>query len=276
MSSNVQLAKPYTGFPKSAAYVLVEPKLDGYRLVAYVDARGDVELESRQGNAVRNLDHIKAQLKRMGFRNRMVDGEIIVRGKWTATALVKKRNLTAADRHALLHDTVFHVFDVLERGDQRPQTKRRAELVRRVGRGSRNVKLVPQYKARNDREVRKLYRSFLAKRNEGAIVKLPDAPYRLTRSSAWLKIKPTRTIDAKIVGAVEGKGMMRGKLGAWKTVLRSGKRVNAIGGTHAQRAAWWKRRQAYVGKWIEIVVARQKDVSEARDARMLRFRDDLN
>lgn len=283
MTSKLQLAHTYKSFPRGTSHVLVEPKLDGYRLAAFIKGSGPsarVIFETRQGNRepfTTNLKFIGDQLLKMGFRDGMlVDGEIIVKD-WNSTGLVKRKSLSPADRAKLEATAVYWVFDVVDGDAPQPLEVRRSSISGKVGRGSKNVKLVPQYTARNDEDVQRLFRKFLAEGYEGAIVKLPGTRYEKRRSTSWLKIKQHKTFDVKITGREEGTGRLRGSLGALVGVLRNGKKVKmGTGLTDALRAKLWRMPlRDLVGQWVEVK-SQKSDVSDARHPVFVRFREDLN
>jgi DNA ligase-1 len=67
----------------------------------------------------------------------------------------------------------------------------------------------------------------LAGGHEGVMVKRLDAPYAAgRRGSAWLKVKPSRTLDLVILGAEWGSGRRRG----WLSNLHLGARDAEHGG----------------------------------------------
>jgi DNA ligase-1 len=275
----LQLAKPYTRFPV-VPFVFTEPKVDGYRLVAVIKD-GRVAFYSRQGNAepyTRNLAaNVGRQLLATGLRDAVVDGELLVDGAWGTTALAKKVRLTPAEQARLAKGAVFYAFDLLSggRGDQ-PLTTRRARLVAALRRGGKNLRVLPQTRARSDAEVQAQARKYLAAGFEGAMVKLPDAPYAFSRSSNWLKLKPVKTLDMRITGFQRGTGKYANVLGALVGTLRNGTKVKVgTGITDAQRRDWWKRQTKLKGKWIEIAVQGHTKVAAARHPRFVRFRADL-
>ncbi len=49
---------------------------------------------------------------------------------------------------------------------------------------------------------------------EGLVLRAPLSPYRATRSSLMLKVKPRNDREAKVIGYTEGKGRHAGRMGA--------------------------------------------------------------
>lgn len=268
-------------FPRGGrddAYVLVEPKIDGYRLLA-VARGGRIELHSRKGRTepqTTNLAHIAAQLRARGLRDGdVVDGEILVRD-WNGTALIKKKSPTPAERAALQKHAIFAAFDYVTRaGAGQDQVARRRALARLIGRGTKNVKLLPQFTARSHAEVLKLYARLRKEGHEGAMIKRPSALYRPgARVASWLKLKHEETGDGRVVGVRRGTGKDAKWLGA--LVVRVGKLDVRVGSgfTNAQKAQLWRDRAKILGKVVEFTWNKRPKKGSTRPATFVRMRTD--
>lgn len=261
-------------FPRTG-HVLVEPKIDGYRLLA-IARGGKIVLSSREGLTepqTTNLAHIVAQLRGLGLRDGVVDGEILVKD-WNGTALIKKKHLTPADRATIEKHGVFAVFDYVTAagGDQ---VARRRALERFVGRGTRHIKVLPQFVARTHADVLKLYKQMRAQGHEGAMVKRPDALYRPgARVATWLKLKHEETTDGRIVGVRRGTGKDAKWLGA--LVVRVGKHEIRVGSgfTNKLKAQLWRDRTKIIGQVVEFKWNGRPKKGSTRPATFLRLRVD--
>lgn len=271
----VQLAGKYTGYPAGVPYVIVEPKIDGWRLAAFIKD-GKVTFSTRQGNTqpmTQNLAFIGDQLLRMGFKKGMVDGEIIVDGNWNATAMIRKDNPTAAERQKIEQSAVYCVFDYTDEQQHLTQIERTTRVHKLVGRGSKNVRALPSWKCTNDTQVREVFDRMIKEGYEGVIVKSPTAVYVQRRTNNWMKIKEFATQDAKIVGFVEGKGRLAGTLGYFVATLRNGKQVKVGSGPSDKlRNQVWANKKAFLGKWIEVKM--QKSAAHPT-ATFVRMREDI-
>jgi DNA ligase-1 len=116
---------------------------------------------------------------------------------------------------------------------------------------------------------------------EGIMIKDLDAPYECKRSSAWMKWKPTITVDLNITGFEEGTGRNAGRLGA---IICEGVdndrtiRVNVGSGlSDDDRDRYWHARNNLLGHLVEVqadaVTQNQDGTYSLRFPRFLRFRD---
>lgn len=73
--------------------------------------------------------------------------------------------------------------------------------------------LVPRVRTADVDQARAFFARALAMGHEGLMAKDPDAPYEAgARGRAWLKIKPTQTLDLVVLAAEWGSGRRRGRL----------------------------------------------------------------
>jgi bifunctional non-homologous end joining protein LigD len=194
-----------------------EPKLDGYRTLAFLQD-GQVSMRSRRGlELAKTFPGLAAELGRQGV-SMVLDGEIVAfdeSGKPSFNALQNRfqlkteRDIAAAERST---PVVFYAFDLLhfDGVDLRKAayTDRRRYLAQCLL-PSPLVQLV--HAAEDGIE---LYRAALASGFEGVIGKRKDSRYEAgKRSSAWLKVKSTTSGDFVVGGYTKGKGA-RAPLGA--------------------------------------------------------------
>jgi bifunctional non-homologous end joining protein LigD len=196
-----------------------EPKLDGYRVLAFVE--GDkVRLRSRRGlELVATFPRLAEELRQQaGGGSLILDGEIVALGadgKPSFNALQNRFQLKSAvdiataDRNV---PTLFFAFDLLYFAGidlrRRPYEERRRYLAQCLMPSA----LVQLVHADEDGEA--LHAAALASGFEGVIGKRKDSKYEAgKRSPAWLKVKPTHSADFVIGGYTKGKGS-RGALGS--------------------------------------------------------------
>jgi bifunctional non-homologous end joining protein LigD len=196
-----------------------EPKLDGYRVLAFVDA-GKVRLRSRNRlDLAADFPAVAAELGAQQVRSMILDGELVAfdaSGKPSFAAIQNRAGTRGAN-------AVFYCFDVLhfEGIDLRncAYADRRRYLAQCLL-PSAHVQLVH---AENDGIA--LYEASLASGLEGVVGKRTDSVYEAgRRSGAWLKVKATTTDDFVVGGFTRGKGG-RAALGALLVGRWDGKRL---------------------------------------------------
>jgi bifunctional non-homologous end joining protein LigD len=196
---------------------LFEPKLDGYRVLAFV-RDGEVKLRSRRGlDLTPAFPQIAAELARQSA-NMILDGEVLAldaAGRPSFKALQNRallktpREIAAAERDT---PAILYCFDLLHFAgiDLRPAPygDRRRYLVQCLL-PSAHVQCVH---AAEDGVA--LHAAALAQGFEGVMAKRRDSRYEAgRRSTAWLKIKPTHSAEFVIGGYTLGRGA-RASLGA--------------------------------------------------------------
>jgi len=210
-----------------------EPKLDGYRVLAFVKG-ADVRLQSRRG-----LDYtpffpdIAAELAAHPAGQMIVDGEIVALGadgRPSFNALQNRAQLksaaeiTAAQRAS---PVVLVCFDLLHfvglNLRSAPYLDRRRYLAQCLLPGA-HLQLVH---ASDNAE--QLYEAALEHGFEGIVAKRLDSPYREgRRSSDWLKLKAGKSGEFLIGGYTRGNGA-RAPLGALLLGYRDGKTLRYAG-----------------------------------------------
>lgn len=256
--------------------VLVEPKLDGVRVLVAVTDEG-VQFFSRAGKEFTSFDHLKPTIEQAGYAGVIIDGEV-VSGSFNATvSSVRKKGTEATD--AVLHAFDIVNFDTFKSG-QRPVVGyeyRRADLhafVRACD--SDNVRQSEATVANSHAEVMDLYADYRSRGFEGAMVKTPQHPYEYKRSKHWLKIKAEESVDVPVVDMFEGTGKYENMLGGF-VVNHNGKKVRVGGGfSDAQRDEFWNECSLhdFKGRLIEVEYHEETPDGSLRHPRFKRFRDD--
>jgi bifunctional non-homologous end joining protein LigD len=204
--------------PFNHAEWMWEPKLDGYRVLAFIDERG-VKLRSRRGLELGGaFPALVAEIGKQAARGMILDGEIVAfdaSGKPSFAALQNRvqlkteREIAAADRTS---PAVFYCFDLLYFAGidlrKAPYRERRRYLAQCL----LPSPLAQLVHASEDGIA--LHAAALANGFEGVIGKRKDSRYEAgRRSPSWLKIKPTQSADFVVGGYTKGKGS-RAPLGA--------------------------------------------------------------
>jgi bifunctional non-homologous end joining protein LigD len=209
-----------------------EPKLDGYRVLAFIDERG-VKLRSRRGLELSaKFPRLVAELGKQDARGMILDGELVafdanVKPSFAQlqdrAQLKTDREIAAADENV---PVVFFCFDLLYFAGidlrKSPYSDRRRYLAQCLLPSPR-VQLVHAAEDGIAMQVAALANGF-----EGVVGKRKESRYEAgKRSTSWLKVKPTHSADFVVGGYTRGKGS-RAPLGAllvgyWDSTQLSGK-----------------------------------------------------
>src|SRR2546428_3930041 len=176
--------------------LVYEPKYDGIRAIAEIDAKRGVTLWSRLGNEkTHQFPEITSALQKWARKLKepvVLDGEIVaLDGKGEPTGFQQLQGRIHVASAAPSDNVAFIAFDVLVRGrsDLRdlPLVERRAILERLFGRtGSPLLRISAM--ERGDR--RALYKEALDHGWEGLIAKRADSQYKSgKRTPDWRKLK---------------------------------------------------------------------------------------
>jgi bifunctional non-homologous end joining protein LigD len=206
-----------------------EPKLDGYRVLAFIDEKG-VKLRSRNGlDLAKHFPSLAAELAKQGAGSMILDGELVAfdgAGKPSFGALQERaqmkseREIAAADESM---PVAFCAFDLLHFAGvdlrKAPYQDRRRYLAQCLMPSPR-VQLVHAF----DDGVA-LHAAAVENGFEGVIGKRKASRYESgRRSSSWLKVKPTRSADFVVGGYTSGKGA-RSALGSVLVGYWDGKKL---------------------------------------------------
>ena len=272
---------------------LLEPKLDGVRVITIINAQDRTVVQySRNGKVLENFTHITAALEKnidLFDRSWVVDGEMV---SSSFQALMKqvhrKDDVQAGDARLMIFDIL--PLSEFQKGKSVMGQKRRSALLRslkpvfdKVG----NIDIIEQTEVDLDSYVGELqFKEFnkdaIDRGFEGIMIKDPDAVYECKRSTSWLKQKPFIEVSLAVVAVEEGTGKNEGRLGA---IICEGEddgkqiRVNVGSGfTDNQREEFWSGKDDLVGQIVEVRADAttknqdSEDVYSLRFPRFLRFR----
>lgn len=219
--------------PRSDPQWLYEPKLDGYRVIAFVQG-GNVRLVSRRGiDYTSYFPEVVADLAAQAADAMVLDGEIVAldaAGKPSFNALQNRAQLKAPGEIAAAQrqsPVVLVCFDLLHFAGLNlraaPYVYRRRWLSQCLL-PSAHLQLI-----HCSDDAQKLYEASLAAGFEGIVAKHEDSPYQPgKRSSAWLKVKAVQTAEFVVGGHTKGKGA-REPLGALLLGYWSGGKLHYAG-----------------------------------------------
>jgi DNA ligase-1 len=273
---------------------LVEPKLDGVRVLTVVDYESrTVTMYTRNGKELVNFPHIvKAFEDNMDnfARSYVFDGEVISNSfQDLMTQVHRKSDVQAQDAKLMLFDVVPLVE--FKAGESIMGQRRRSAFLRenfsKIFADSGCIELVPQKEFdldifTDEIEFKDYNKAMVEAGYEGIMIKDPNGKWEGKRSTAWLKQKPFCEYSLTVTQVEEGTGRNVGKLGAvvCEGVDDDKKIVVNVGSgfTDEQRREFWEAKDSLIGQVVEVradAATRSQDSEDCwslRFPRFLRFR----
>ena len=195
-----------------------EPKLDGYRVLAFITA-GKVTLRSRNGlDLTPSYPTIAAELAAQPVQPMILDGEIVAfeNGRPSFNAMQRRSQLSTEREIAEAEQTlptVFYAFDILHllgmnlRGATYEDRRRYLNQCL--------IPLAHVQPVHTETDGYALYQASIAAGLEGIVSKKADSAYEPGRRSPfWLKVKAVQSAEFVIGGFTAGEGHRRDAFGA--------------------------------------------------------------
>ena len=269
---------------------LVEPKLDGVRVLTVVDYESrTVVMYTRNGKELVNFPHIiKAFEDNMDNwgRSYVFDGEVISNSFQDLMKQVhRKSDVQAQDARLMLFDIV--PLAEFKAGASVMGQKRRSAFLRenfsKLFADSGCIDIIAQREFdldvfTDEIEFKDYNKQMVAEGFEGIMIKDPNGKWEGKRSVAWLKQKPFIEVSLAVIETEEGTGRNVGKMGALVCEgTEDGKliRVNVGSGfTDKDRDEFWSCKVD--GQVIEVradaITQNQDGTYSLRFPRFMRFR----
>ena len=267
---------------KMTGEVLVEPKLDGVRVVVICDVdKDEVKLFSRNGKELSNFPKILQQFDEMLDQmpeSMVFDGEVMSEDFQTLMREIHRKGGAKTD------DAILNVFDCLPLEDFKEGACSttlidRKKILDNYDFGS-NIRLVENVKINlSEEDGQKQFADYnklcIDKGYEGIMVKPVNGIYECKRSSLWLKVKPFIEVSLTVKDVEEGTGRNVGKLGA---LIVEGKddgkfiKTNVGSGlTDTDRETFWKAKDKLIGQVVEVRADQITQNQDSKDEWSLRF-----
>jgi DNA ligase 1 len=278
---------------KIAGKKLLEPKLDGVRVITIVNAANKTAtMYSRNGKVLENFGHITAAIE---ANIELFDRSIVLDGEMVSSSFQALMKQVHRKSDAETSDARLMLFDVLplsefQKGESIMGQKRRSNLLRsmkavldKVG----SIDIIPQIEVDlgsyvGELQFKQYNKDAIEAGFEGIMIKDVDAIYECKRSASWLKMKPFIEVSLTVTAVEEGTGKNAGRLGALICEGEDdGKKIQVNVGsglTDDQRAEFWNDQQDLLGQIVEIradAATRNQDSEDVwslRFPRFLRFR----
>ena len=284
---NLDTAKAMKLLPQR---MVVQYKIDGYRLNIHRPSADTVILRTRNGKVVSGYKELEqsAMSLPVGY---VYDGEVVAPELFEWIQHNAQHGMSSANRdlfsavmsHAFSKEEnkqgVFNVFDMVSLDEWRLHTSttpysQRLELMDSLVAplNLRGIMVVPTsrvyYKSNPDdlKEIVESFHGFVDIGWEGLMIKDIDAPYQWKRTKALLKMKMMDTIDLTVTDIYQGTGKYQYSLGGVYCDYKGNRLGVGSGFTDEQRHKFWKFPNYIIGKTIEVAyqsISHNKDGKES-------------
>ncbi len=257
----VMLASPFKEIDRIQFPCIAQTKLDGMRANIIIKG-GKVEVFSRNGKPMNLFGQfdVLAELVKLDM---VLDGELLVKNgeqildRKTGNGILHKAVVgTISEEEArnvsiVLWDAIL--LEGFEKGILKMEYVERLKLLKHIPK-TKVHDLVETFEVANLDEAQALFKSMLAKGQEGIILKNKHHPWENKRSKHIVKMKEVIESDMKIIGFAEGTGKASGMLGALQCENNDGTiRVDVgTGFTDEQRKDIWARREHLLNTIVTI------------------------
>jgi len=274
---------------KMVGEMLIEPKLDGVRVIVICDVdKDEVKLFSRNGKELSNFPEINKQFDEMldqMSESMVFDGEVMSDDFQTLMREIhRKGGAKTKDAKLNLFDCM-PLYNFMDGSCVEPITERKKWLDKYEF--GPNINVVESVRINlSEPDGQKQFADYnkmcIDRGFEGIMVKPVGGIYECRRSVGWLKVKPFIEVSLTVVDTEEGTGRNVGKLGALIVEGNDdGKFIKTNVGsglTDADRETYWSAKDKLIGQVVEVradaITQNQntKDEWSLRFPRFLRFR----
>lgn len=264
-----------------------QPKLDGIRCLAEIGRDRSVKLWSRKLKRFLQLPHIERALaKRFGELAFAFDTTIVLDGELYNHALkedfeiitsIVRQETEPHEQHELCQ---YHIYDVVDEARTFDERLRWLHNHLAPGFADDTLQVVETHTALSIDDLTELFEHFRKLGYEGAMARNLSGLYEQSRGSkrsyTLLKLKEFYDIDCTVIGVVEGRGKLQGKVGAFKCLTPDGVDVEVTpAATEAEKQAWFENPELWQGK---VLMTKYQGFTKDGSLRFpvgLRFRDEV-
>lgn len=255
--------------------IYADTKLDGVRcIIDYNSKNKKVNLYSRNGRLFKNYSTIENEIKELDISSIRLDSEITMGHFQNLMRTISRKD----DGIELAKDAVCNIFDV---SLNNIMFNTRLEILNGIKKiikekNLKHLKVITGKKIESEKELFDFYEEQLKNGYEGIMVKPLNGLYEYKRSYSWMKMKPTETIDIKIIDVNEGTGKYKNHLGAFVCKLPNNENIQVGSGLDDnERKEYWSNKDQLIGQIIEVKFQEwTKNKQSIRFPVFLRFRPD--
>ena len=253
------------GFDKQAKKIVypcfAQPKLDGHRCIAIIK-NGKCTLWTRTRKRYDSMPHIvKALEKRFKSESIILDGEFYNHAlepeHWEKAGFNDRfeyiGHIVRPKKPHKDHKKIqYHIFDIVSE-DSFLKREWKLDQIRTRTQKSAHLYVVQTKPVATRKDVDRRYKLFMAQGYEGIILRNAEAPYEHKRSYHLQKVKEFQDKEFKCVGIKEGKGKLRGHVGAFVCQTKKGIKFKAkMKGNHSFLKKCFKNKKLWKNKRITV------------------------
>lgn len=256
------LAQNYDKHSKKIVYpCYVQPKLDGFRCLAYYDKTDNkVHLMTRTGTIINHFISIREDLKKFfeTYPDIIIDGEIysddLTFQDIVGFVHLKDMNETKME---IMNEIKYHIFDYYDTTNDSENFNTRLKIMKSLfkkNKVKKNIKLVSTYSIEKQEEIKEYMEEFLKQNYEGIIIRNYESKYEKGKRSYGLqKYKNFFEAEYEIIGAKEAEGNDKGTV-IWVCINEDGKEFSVRPkGTREERKKYYDNHQNYIGKKLTVI-----------------------
>ena len=261
----------------------VQPKLNGSRCVAEFKD-GKTVLWSRSRKIINSCPHINAAVSALAKYHKLsyliLDGELYNHDYYDNFEFLMsaiKRDKPSEDSKLVqyhVYDTPMHDgydFQFRKKFLQGLFSLKRYLIYKKI---NPILKRVFSFKVANWEHVEEYHDKYVSGGYEGIVIRDPQGLYEHKRTTKLLKYKKTVDDEFKIVDVIEGKGKLKGCVGAYVCKLPNSKTFKCKPkGNQAATAKYIKNKSLVVGRWLNVEFKGYTSHGVPREPIGIRFRD---
>ena len=188
--------------------IVIQPKLDGVRLNAYLDSNGEVVFQSRKGTINTEVSHLSDGVKQLLLQCSHNNGKVVLDGEVYRHDLAFESIVGSAKKSKGIK-LEYHVYDVYDA--EHPEATFVDRFISRFSDTSSgfgdHIKIVKTFTVANNEELLQKHQEVVTAGFEGLMIRISNAPYEVdNRSKSLLKMKAFHDDEFMIVGYTSGTG----------------------------------------------------------------------
>lgn len=252
-----------------------QPKLDGHRCIAMIDAEGNCTLWSRTRKPITSMTHIVEAIRNLGMPNTIFDGELYnhdYKDRFEElTSFIRNREFkTGAE------EVQYHIYDMPSSwGFHNRWGFLRGHLDLKI-QATSPLRIVETRLVNNRDELMTNFEHFLEQGYEGAIARNVSGQYVNERSYDLLKIKEFDEDEFPVIRVEEGRGKLTGHavfVCKTKTGVEFGAKLK---GKQENLKQYFDRPELAIGRQLTVEFKGYTNKNGApRFPVALRFREDI-